>query len=549
MSPTARRLAAVSALYWAAALAAPALADFAVDDDWTHKLTVAALADEGRLFLWDWQSANLLTLMGWGAAFRKLFGDGYGPLRLSTLVLGWLGALSFHETVRRDDDITAAPLTLALLTSPLFLVLSASFMSDVPTLALSLIALACWRAGFEDKDERRLWAGSIAAALAVGVRQTAVMLVAVPLWRLWREKRLRGPNPAAALVLPALTVLAFSLWRRLSGVPVPDGSRWVWEGPAGWMGLPPLRALAALHYIGLFGLPVSIALWADGPIPRPPARAKAWLLGAAGVFSAAAAFLLWAGPLPWGNEAVKHGERALFGICSYLNAGGLGCPGVEGWSERPLFWLGSGWPWTLLTILSLASLGTLAFSARQALSGAGAWLALGLGLQAAAAASRLVFYDRYLLPLLPAALAVGVGAVKTPRGRAALWAGTIAVGLFSWAVVADGQRAVSAAWALGRAAVASGASPVEVKASQSWCWAHETPALVERLRGELGTDELRRRYNKDFSGLPMSCLAAPRLVVSFRAPETLRVRREPLAETSFWSPASLRRETLYLYAR
>src|SRR5690349_15931778 len=54
----ARRFLTPTVLFWAAVLLMPAVQEFAVDDDWAHKLMVASLLEHGRVMIWDWASAN-----------------------------------------------------------------------------------------------------------------------------------------------------------------------------------------------------------------------------------------------------------------------------------------------------------------------------------------------------------------------------------------------------------------------------------------------------------------------------------------------------------
>jgi hypothetical protein len=142
-----------------------------------------------------------------------------------------------------------------------------------------------------------------------------------------------------------------------------------------------------------------------------------------------------------------------------------------------------------------------------------------------------------MLPLVPAVLLVAAPLLGRSRSaRAALWASTLALGSFAWAGTADYLGASAAAWRLGERAVAAGFAPQEVKASVEWCYARQWPQAAERAKSAGATDLTR---------LPLSCLTAPRALVSLNAAP--RSARAPLDVESYFSPLRLRRVGLFLY--
>lgn len=483
-------VAALTAAFWGAALLLPAWPGAPVNDDWAYAETAYRLAREGTLRLSDWGTPNLVVQAAWGALFCRLFGEGPAALRLSTLVLAWLGGLAFYALAKRLKLPRPAELAALLLFSPLYLVLSASFMTDVPALALGLIGLALAAGG----GVRDLAAGSLFFALAYGVRQTMLAFPAgLTLW-LWRQGRLSPPRAAALWALPLLAAAAHGLWYH--GVHGATLNRF----PLAFDPLTLLRRLAAgCVYAGLFALPLTAASWFDRPLARLEALPRwRWVLVALPLLS-------------YGPDVHQ--------VCSYVSPAGLGCWNIEGVSSR------FDARWLLPALMGAAYLSWLVLVARAA----AAALLAPLVLAALAALPAASFFDRYWLPLAPAVLLAGAA---LPRSRAAAAAFCLVV----WAAAADYARSTQAAWSLGERAVAAGLAPEEVKASVDWCWAKQWPAEAERFKAA---------GRSDLQDVPMTCLHVPRAVVSFRA--KLKEPKPVLAQAEFFSPLLLRRERLFLY--
>jgi hypothetical protein len=67
--------------------------DFPLNDDWAYAKAVQSLL-RGDLQLTDWAPASQIAQIAWGALFCLPFGFSFTALRLSTLVLGWVGVLA-----------------------------------------------------------------------------------------------------------------------------------------------------------------------------------------------------------------------------------------------------------------------------------------------------------------------------------------------------------------------------------------------------------------------------------------------------------------------
>ena len=157
------------------------------------------------------------------AGLAEMFGYSLSLLRVSTLMLLTAGLAALYGLLRRGS-LTAWPaavLTLGFLASPLVLMLSFTFMSDIHS-PPALIALGC-TARLESPSGRHLLFGSVAAACAIGTRQFGMALIAgvVVAWAVSRPARPRRCSLVLALTLP----LAVSAWQLRAGLASPNFTR------------------------------------------------------------------------------------------------------------------------------------------------------------------------------------------------------------------------------------------------------------------------------------------------------------------------------------
>ncbi len=165
-----------------------------VNDDWCYIRGAQTLAATGHVVYHAYESATLGWQLYIGAAFIKLFGFSFSTTRTSLLPIALSTVLLFHRVLLRSGVrlglSTIGALTLA--TSPLFVPLSFSFMSDIPGLfTLLLCAYLCLRALQADTNRSALLLLTAACLSNVGlgtVRQIAwlgtIAMVPASLWLL-----------------------------------------------------------------------------------------------------------------------------------------------------------------------------------------------------------------------------------------------------------------------------------------------------------------------------------------------------------------------------
>ena len=207
-APDRRYTALAVLLYATGLLLARPWAGIAMVDDWSYIKSAEVLAHTGHIVYNGWATA----MMGWqlyaGALVVKLFGDSFTGPRIAVMVVGALCVALAHRIFLRfgASPRSAFLPTLVLALSPMFVQLSATFMSDVPGLFAILLCLyLCLRAREASSDAAAcVWLSTAALSNAVlgSCRQVAwlgvITLVPATLWLL-RRRRLLAVNIAATL--------------------------------------------------------------------------------------------------------------------------------------------------------------------------------------------------------------------------------------------------------------------------------------------------------------------------------------------------------------
>ncbi|MGC9199016.1 MAG: ArnT family glycosyltransferase [Acidobacteriaceae bacterium] len=208
-------------------LASRPYAEMGVSDDGPYVLIAQKLAATGHIVYNGWAS----PLLGWqlylGATFIKLFGFSFTSLRMSTLLVAVAVAWLLQRTAALAgvNERNAALGTLALVLSPLYLMLAVTYMTDIFGLFAVVACLyGCLRA-LRTSTDRAAVAWLCFAVACNGVFGTARqiawlgILVMVPsalyllgrrgTWRARQRVLLAG---GAATLAGALFILACMQW-------------------------------------------------------------------------------------------------------------------------------------------------------------------------------------------------------------------------------------------------------------------------------------------------------------------------------------------------
>jgi hypothetical protein len=196
-------------------------ANMGVGDDGPYVLMTRHLADTGHIVFNGWATAMLGWQLYLGAALIKLFGFSFTAVRVSTLLVAIVMAFFLQRTFVRAGitERNATIGTLALVVSPLYLMLSVTFMSDIFGLfAVVLCLYGCLRALQASTTNAAI--GWICFAIAANAicgtsRQIAWLgiLVMVPstLWLLRTQRRVLIVGGAATFA-GALFIFACMQW-------------------------------------------------------------------------------------------------------------------------------------------------------------------------------------------------------------------------------------------------------------------------------------------------------------------------------------------------
>ena len=211
-------LAVVLVLFLAAAAAVNPLREAPYDDDWAFGETVKHLLETGQYRLNDWLGPNMPFQAVWGALFCLPGGYSFAALRLSTIVLAVIGLVAFRAGWPSRHGISrgaANLLTLCLASSPLFFKLSLTFLSDVPFVAVTLVATLFYTRALRDERWSSWLAASLAASAAIFIRQFGMALVGglALIWLADARRWQRLPRYLLGVLLPG----AAALWQLNQG--------------------------------------------------------------------------------------------------------------------------------------------------------------------------------------------------------------------------------------------------------------------------------------------------------------------------------------------
>lgn len=494
---------------------------FPFNDDWAFVFPVEHWMRYGSLRLSQGGSPTLLFQVLWGRLFCVPFGFSFDALRISTLVLAVAGILAFRETLRALGASRGASLAgaLLLLFNPLFFLLSQSFMTDVP--ALSLMLLSGWAFVEGARQERDLWfvVGGVLSGLAYLVRQTGVApAIAGFVWILV-ERRRAWRRLAAAALPPLAAIAAHAAWLGASGSPFALRS-YFFAATLAHLSHPRIfldhllaRLGGATLYLGIFLAPLSTI----APLRRRGTLILVAALGALWLILIAAHI-----PPQTGNTIGRFGlGTCSMGLdCAYKAAGVFGFP----------------WLWILLTFLAPPALGVL-FWRLDRPKGISLLYAGGLLLAFAITLPGRDYYDRYYLPLFPAVIALVVGRVEFQWRRFA----PLLCAIVAWSVLGtwDCLAWNQARWRGGYQLAAEGIDPKQIENGIDWDAYFNFEDQMTLLLKE-GETELA--WDSWFKGLDF------RAFVSFSARPRSKDWK-PLGHADYWSPLSLKIESLHLWTR
>ncbi len=206
-------------------------------DDWVYAWSVERLLQAGDLRILDLSTHLNPVQILWGTLFCLPFGFSFTALRLSTWVVGLLGLWGMYLLLR-DQGVSRRDVllgTACLAAYPIYVILSFSFMTDIHLVVCAIWATMAFLRAAERRSDAWLWVAVGLSCAAVGIRIVgAVLPIAMMLTLLieregWGRRKARFVWPATALVF--LAVIAWWLQGQvevvadLSGLPNSRESR------------------------------------------------------------------------------------------------------------------------------------------------------------------------------------------------------------------------------------------------------------------------------------------------------------------------------------
>lgn len=423
--------------------------NFPINDDWAFgKGAFGFAAGLKALFAgakWQlidyhgWSSMPLLGQWLWAFPFIEVLGESFVTLRIATIVLSWLALAAYYDLLRQGAGLPVAVAlftTVALGLGPYFFWLSGTFMTDVPALAFSLIALALYWRAFQGGG---LWPAAVAALVALLGAVTRQNTVVVPVaagvllwlrpglcrdWRLW-----------ILVLVPLAVCVGAHVWLQARLDVMPRG-----------LGLPGWRQaiyfpFIVLHFLGIWALP---ALALAPPRAGPDLRRDLARLGVALAAMTGVAALVYA------TQADHTGQGLLF---PYLDVWFPEAYQVHGYYAEVIGMREVRWLFTVAGCVGGAALLTRLAWLVRVRAVTGPLLVFSVCHLPLLLASP-VLYDRYLLILVPGALAL---AALPAVGRRPLWAAGLAtlgvLTVFAVGMEHDILAWNAARWQVGRRAL------------------------------------------------------------------------------------------------
>ena len=410
--------------------------DFPLIDDWACGLPVRSLLERGALRLTDWTTATLITQVCWGTLFCLPTGFSFTALRISTLAAALIGLIAMYGLMRQlgASRIAALFATWTVGANAVYVCLSFTFMTDVPFISLFIISTALLIRGICRDRDGDIWLGLGAALASVFIRQIglAVFLgfaVAYPFWRGAGRRWFVQALLPAALAIVALKayergMTAYECLPRVYykyHASMAEFFSYIARGKLGAFKFVLAKAWDLLLFLGLYTLPFSLLCWPSW-LARLSRRGRMLELGCIGGLTVAATAAFAA----TGGEVLRH-----YNIIYDFGAG----PRIGGDSGRIVGWpgrlpfafnLGLGAAAVLGMVLALRALGQVVrrIAARPRTPGDAASRACAVLLiatcafyQGAASFSFLFLYDRYMLGILPLALALIWEGWRTDEGE------------------------------------------------------------------------------------------------------------------------------------
>jgi hypothetical protein len=195
----------------------PPFFDFPLNDDWAYAKSVKIFSETGNIKFSDWTAASFLAQLLWGYLFTLPTGFSFMALRISTIVLAFIGILCFYFILKelKFSEKLSVLGSLLLFFNPIFFNLSYTFMSDIPFISVVLLSLLFYLKFIKTNKNIFLILGTLFSIIAFLIRQHGIiisfaMLIYMILDR--KKHKLEFMKIAIVFIIPIIILAGYQYW-------------------------------------------------------------------------------------------------------------------------------------------------------------------------------------------------------------------------------------------------------------------------------------------------------------------------------------------------
>ena len=234
---------------------------FPLNDGWVYAKMTKVFTEESEIRFINWGEPTLIFHIWWGALFSHLLGFSQFALNFSVFLLSYVASISFYLILRhfKIKDSYALLGVLLILANPIFFFNSFTFMTEVSSLALTLLAILFYLKYDSSHKIIFLICASVGSVAVFLIRQNGIFLpLTFFIYAVFKKDNRISFSPMVIfwlLVFPLCVDGAAMLWRYHQ----PN----IYTRPFVFPNIVLMVQLTfyILEYIGLFCLPFMIAFF------------------------------------------------------------------------------------------------------------------------------------------------------------------------------------------------------------------------------------------------------------------------------------------------
>lgn len=193
--------------------------NFPINDDCMFSKTVRILLENYKFEFIGWDTTHFLPMVPHlliGYLFSIPLGFSHLMLRISTILLSIAGVIYFYLLLKRIFNQKIAFIgSIVLAFNPLYLILSYSFMTDVPFLVYTIITLYYFVKYFDEEKKSLLILAIVFSLVATSTRQLGVILPFVMILAFALKPKASIKNTSIMICIFLTNIFAFLIIQKL----------------------------------------------------------------------------------------------------------------------------------------------------------------------------------------------------------------------------------------------------------------------------------------------------------------------------------------------